>query len=678
MITYHSVENKNCYFPPILSNGEISFAPDCEGMTGYSFDDYYQATGVKGFDGMVVRSGRRTALCTNLQARLFPFGKFTFSEGSPLKDWSQSLEPEKGFFESDCLYADGTKVYSKGFIHPELNIYALRKTFKNITDKKNCFYDLTLSGYDEKISRYMNVLYTKRCADVCCIGFKMYGMDVICGEIHIYIDKDFTMTPINNGVRISFEASEGKAVTFFYSLEDDLYGVNFTDILKEYKQKIDASGFSGLFEECKQHYKNFFDLGYVKTSDEKLNNIYTTALYCIKCNTTPFSIAVGFNNKAWDGQFFAFDEYTSYLGLLGANRLALAKRVPDYRLNTCLNVAIKRASDCHKTPDTQEMARFHWQSGETGKIELSPDGNWLDHIFHIPLIGIGAFEYYEYSKNKDYLKDCYKMIRACAQFITKHMVYKDGDKLYIGKCTDLERLGSSVENPFMTACGAIKLLQCCAEAATVLNIDKAYAAECTYTANKLYENLPAEGGMYVPHLCCKQKSVAVFAGKFPFDILNNNDTKMIAAWEDFEVNGAAYGNMYPVGNNLSPWYACWMALGYARINKAEKAYSSLKQAYKSVGVFNEMFEINEQTIYMRPWFTTASGIFIAAVNEMLLQSDGSTIKILPAFPHSENLSFKLAAKGGIVVEASVQNGNLEKVLVLKNGIDVSDQFTIEF
>ena len=91
-----------------------------------------------------------------------------------------------------------------------------------------------------------------------------------------------------------------------------------------------------------------------------------------------------------------------------------------------------------------------------------------------------------------------------------------------------------------------------------------------------------------------------------------------------------------------------------------------------------MFEINEQTVYMRPWFTTASGIFITAVNEMLLQSDGSTIKILPAFPHSENLSFKLAAKGGIVVEASVQNGNLEKVLVLKNGIDVSDQFTIEF
>ena len=239
------------------------------------------------------------------------------------------------------------------------------------------------------------------------------------------------------------------------------------------------------------------------------------------------------------------------------------------------------------------------------------------------------------------------MIRACAKFITKHMVYKDGDKLYIGKCTDLERLGSSAQNPFMTACGAIRLLQCCAEAASVLNIDEEYAAECTYTANKLYENLPAEGDMYVPLLNCKQKSIAIFSGKFPFDILKNNDEKMLAAWEDFEKNGAAYGNMYPVGKNLSPWYACWMALGYARINQAEKAYSSLKQAYKSVGVFDEMFEINEQDVCLRPWFTTASGIFITAVNEMLLQSDGKTIKIMPAFPHSLDAEFKLAAKGGI-------------------------------
>ena len=676
-MVYHSSENKKCYFPPMLSNGEISLAPDAEGMLGYTFQDYLNK-GVKGFDGIVVRAARRSAMCHNLLARLFPFGKFTFSIGSTLEDWSQTLETEKGIVESDCFYEDGTKIHSKGFIHPEFNIYALQKTFDNIKGNKSVYYDITLSGYNEKISEYMSVLYTEKRDDVCCIGFKMYGIEIFCGEIQVFVDKDFTMTSIDNGVRIVFDVSDGENVSFYYCLEDNMNGVDFSEVLRSYKEKIEISGFSGLLEECTTYFKEYYNLGYVRTSDEKLNEIYATSLYSIKCNTTKYSIAVGFNNGSWDGQYFAFDEYTSYHALLGANRLGLAKRVPEYRLNKCTDIAIRRASDCHRHADTEDMARYHWQSGELDIMELSPDGTWLDHIFHIPLVGIGAFEYYEYSGNIDFLRECYKMIRACAKFITKHMVYKDGECLYIGKCTDLERLGASVQNPFMTACGAIKLLQCCAKAAEVLRIDEEYAKECVYTAEKLYESLPVEGNMYTPFLHCQQKSIAVFAGKFPFDMLENDDEKMLNAWEDFEENGAAYGNMYPIGGSISPWYACWKAEGYARIKNTEKAYDSLKQAYKSAGVFGEMFEINEEKVSLRPWFATAAGIFVSSVNDMLLKSEGNVITILPAFPHSQDVSFKLAAKGGVTVEADVKDGELKKVLVLKDGIDVSEDFIIEF
>ena len=260
---------------------------------------------------------------------------------------------------------------------------------------------------------------------------------------------------------------------------------------------------------------------------------------------------------------------------------------------------------------------------------------------------------------------------------TKHMVYRDGESLYIGKCTDLERLGSSVQNPFMTACGAIKLLECCFKAAEILGTDEEYANECRYVAKKLYESLPEENGIYVPHLNCKQKSIAVFAGKFPFDVLNN-EQKLLNAWEDYEQNGAKYGNMYPTGKGISPWYACWKAEGYARAKMTDKAYQSLKQAYSSSGVFDEMFEINEETVHGRPWFATAAGIFVSSVNDMLLQSDGKVIHIMPAFPHSIDVSFRLAARGGVTVDATVKNGKIERVAVMKNGIDVTNQFTIKF
>jgi len=674
---YNSEENRNCYFPALLSNGDISFAADAEGMIGYTREEYCQK-GVRAFDGIVVRSARRTAMCNELRARLFPFGKFTFSEGSNLTKWSQNLLTHKGFFESDCLYESGTAIRSQGFIHPECNIYALQKTFENVSGRKEFTYEVKLCGYNESISQYMQVLYAKKQGDVCSIGFKMYGMDVFTGEIHFFVDKDFTVNPTDDGVSITFEASCGDVVTFYYYLEDDMGNADYREVLKQYKQKIDEAGFSGLLAECTAHYESFYKLGYVETADETLNNIYKTSLYSIKCNTTKYSVAVGFNNGSWDGKYFPFDEYTSYFGLLGANRLELAKRIPEYRKNVCLPVAIARGSDCHPTDSTEPIAWFHWETGEADSFELAAEGNWLDHIFHIPLIGMGAFEYYEYSQDVQYLEEVYPMIRACAMFMTKKMVYRDKGRTYIGKCTDLERLGSAIENPFMTACGVIQLLRCCSKAAGILGIDEAYAKECEETAEQLCENLPVENGMYVPHLGCNQKSVAVFAGKFPFNVLADEDSRMLNAWEDFEKNGRAYGNMYPVGNNISPWYAGWKALGYARAKLTEKAYESLQQAYPSAGVFGELFEINEAEVCLRPWFATAAGIFVSAVNDMLLQCDENTIHILPAFPHNIDVSFKLAAKGGVLVEAVVKDGVLTKAVVTKNGTDVTEQFTIKF
>lgn len=674
---YKSSKNKRCYFPPLLSNGDISFAPDAEGMIGYSLNDCKER-GVQAFDGIVVRAARRSALCNSLHARLFPFGKFTFSEGSALESWSQNLEVEGGYFDSTCEYKSGAKIYSKGFIHPNMNVYALEKRFTEIDGSKQYSYDVTLVGYNPDISKYMQTLYTKFEDGICKIGFKMYGMDVICGEINFFVDKEFSAKAIENGVRITFMASNDEKVAFYYFLEDNLDKANYTAILKSYKNRIDTSGFEILLNECISHFRDFYSLGYVKTSDRSLNKIYKTSLYSIKCNTTNYSIAVGFNNGSWDGRYFAFDEYTSFIGLLGANRLTLAKRVPDYRLKECLPVAIKRGSDCHRSEDTEDTALFHWQTGESDKYELASNGCWIDHVFHMPLIGIGAYNYYEYSHDISYLKECYPMIRACAKFFTRHMIYKDSDKYYIGKCTDLERLGASAENPFMTACGAIKLFRCLGEAARVLNTDLEFAEECDFLADKLFENLPSENGMYVPLLNCKQKSIAVFSGKFPFEVLSDSDNKMLRAWADFEENGAAYGNMYPRGKSISPWYACWKAEGYARAKLADKAYESLTQSYSSAGVFGEMFEINEEDVCLRPWFSTAAGIFVSTINDMLLQSDGKTIRILPAFPHSIDVSFKLAAKGGVTVEAVVENAKLVKVLIEKDGKDVTNEFNVEF
>lgn len=64
----------------------------------------------------------------------------------------------------------------------------------------------------------------------------------------------------------------------------------------------------------------------------------------------------------------------------------------------------------------------------------------------------------------------------CGVFLFAYAA-KSGDKLIIGKCTDIERLGPAVENPFLTSCGAIYNFEIAARAADILGIDAEYAAK---------------------------------------------------------------------------------------------------------------------------------------------------------------------------------------------------------
>jgi hypothetical protein len=115
--------------------------------------------------------------------------------------------------------------------------------------------------------------------------------------------------------------------------------------------------------------------------------------------------------------------------------------------------------------------------------------------------------------------------------------------------------------------------------------------------------------------------------------------------------------MYKIGTQLSPWYACWQAEGFARIANGDLAYDFLQKAYPSTGVFGEMFEINEPDRRLRPWFMTAAGIYLSTVQDMLVQSDGKTIHLLPACPLAD-VSFKLPVKGGAMLEVEVKAGKL--------------------
>ena len=655
-MTYSSKRSSPCYFPPLLGNGDLAFSIDCEGAVNAHATAFGN---IDGYHQVIYRAGRRLGIHHDSEpGAILSFGKIWFDCGSAVVSFEQELIEKDGLIKSICEYENGMRVLTEAFIHPALPLYCVQKTLLSSSQPMNGEWRYQLCGYDERTEQAIVRATTSVKPDGGTVSFRMVGQDTYDGQICIQMDRPIEAEWKDGFLCLPFTLREGQSATMFLYLSDNLDGVDPFDANREIAEKISGSGFDCLLQENIESWKQYFDRGYVCTSDEKLNGIYSMALYHLRCYTTKWSIPVGINSRCWSGRFFAFDEYYSFLGLVGANQKALAKRVPVFRSDVCLPKAIRR-----QTFKSEEQARFTWETSEYGE-EISPNGFWYDHVFHMAVIALGAFEYYEYSRDRDFLEHCYRMIRACAKFYTLHMVYRDGDRVYIGKCTDLERMGPSVENAFMTSCGVIRTLEVTAKAAEILEIDTEYRKECLDLAKRLRQSLPVENEMYVPYLGCPQKSIAVFACKYPFNVLDDSDTRMLDAWKDFLENGAAYGNMYSAGSSISSWYAGWQAVAFARAHRGEQAYECLKKVYESMGVFNEMFEINEPQKRITPWFTTASGVFLSVVNDMLVESDGETVNILPACP-LKDVSFKLAVKGGIVLEVEIRDGVLIKAQIIE-------------
>ncbi len=659
---YDSRENSRSYYPVFAGNGDIAFPTTCEGTIDHRQEDFPQYT--VHMSGAVYRAGRRLI---HWNHPLVPFGTLSFGNGGrPIHFTHEFLLPE-ALQRSVCQYPDGSVVDSEFFLAYDRPLYLLRKTYHGKTKNVSYVYDITSGGRAPQNVFVPCLKYSdSRCA---VIGFTIFGRDRYVGELRLLADTDFAVS--FDGKRCVFEkeVSDGETFTFGFFLEDDFRGADYEQSAKDAESEFRTSGFDGLLCESSDKWRKYFEGYYVKTGDETADAIYRTCLYHLKCNTTEWSIPVGLNGNVWNGRYFAFDEYYCMLALLTSGRFELAKRVPGFRL---LNVG---------AASTRAMGggqlRYIWEANEYCE-EGAPPGHWLDHVFHMAVIASGAFEYYEYTLDRDFLGECYPMISGCAKFYTENMLYEDSNgKIFVGRCTDLERLGNSKLNPFMTACGIIKTLRVTARASEILGIDEEYRARCIDLAERLRENLPQNSEMYIPYDKAECKSIGVLAGKFPFDVLENTDEKMLRAIRDYTENSHAVGNMYNVGSNICPWYACWEALTYARLGEGDDAYRALREVYKSVGVFYNVNEINEPTRQHHPWFATGAGTFINAVNEMLVRCDGdNVIEILPAYnAEGKDVSFRLPIKGGRDIEVEIRSGKLTKASVLDRttGLDITSE-----
>lgn len=656
------------YAPPIMGNGEIATCLDYEGVHNFYAEFEPHKTDIPKCE--IWWAGRRYMDTFNRE--LIPFGQIKQKltvDGLTVQDpvsWRQELNNKNGLISCDCLYENEINIQTEAFVHYGCNVIAVRKRFLPGKSGEYEFIYKLCNQNGGKIRRFQyNCIQEKNGV---AIHYTADGQESYVGVIRVFADKNVNIRLVDDSICLSAEVKNNDEFAYFISFHDDAACEGTSKALRS---KIEKTGFDGMFSESKALWDSYMSESYVEIDDEAVQDAYQTAQYNLKVYTTPWSIPIGINDLLWQGRYFGFDEYFSFTALMTSNHTELAKRVPVFRKN-----GLKRATDRASSFNVNQ-ARYPWEAVENGE-EGSPMGFWYDHIFHMANIALESWEYYLYTNDFDFLKNVsYDVIKACASFFLESMVYKFDDNVIIGKCSDLERLGASRLNPYMSSCSAIKTLQTMSKAAKVMQMDEELAAECDKAAEGLLKSLPDNGERYVPYQGCEQRSIAVFAGLYPYKVIENDNKLQLNAMEDYVKYEKQYGNMYAYGNSVSSWYASWKSLAYSRIARAEEAFKALKQVVSSCGCFGEVAEINEPGIIIKPWFTTASGAMIEALNEAIIQSDEDEVRLFMGLDKEhKNVSARLLTVNGVMVDVRLVDDEIQSLHFKKNEYCKRDRLTI--
>ena len=617
------------YSPPLISNGDLNML--VEWMGGQTDADYCH------LEPTVYWQGRRGPA---REAELFGFGKFmpTMSvdgkdAGLPSK-WAQTLDIGRAEVICEGTFAGGIDSRIEVFCALDRNVVALRRRVTNAGSAERQIaldLDYRMTEHDRLTGGWRKGRLMRTYLGT------TYGHRVIDFDIRITAaDKD--------RIRRTFVLKPGESATMDWF-------VTFSDSYEANRTAVPLCSWDELFAVHAQGWKAYYDESSVKLPDARLQRMYDVQQYHLRCNATRWGFPVGIFPHHWQGKYFGFDEMYMHDGLVSAGHFDVARRCLDWR-QAVIPLALKRQS--HYNAPGKYGARWLWMSLEDGDVETAGIGFWMDHIFAMGTIAKSAWTQYLYSGDRAYLeKTGYQIVQECARFYRNNWILEDGEKAYVGRCTDLERLGPSRDKAFLSTCSAIYALHVAAEACEILKTNLVEAADFRATATRLEKGLPTspDGTRYVAYENCTEESVGTLGGLYPFPLYDASNARQAEAARHFVRAGQAAGNMYPMGNKVCPWYAAKMSAAMTALGDRVEPCRWLSEAAGAIGLFGETWEINEPGLRIHPWFTTASGNCVFAVNEMLLKG---------TVPESwRDYSFRLPDGKGGWIEKRVVNGQEE-------------------
>lgn len=323
-----------------------------------------------------------------------------------------------------------------------------------------------------------------------------------------------------------------------------------------------------------------------------LYNLYSFG----RANTRQSIAPMGLSSQGYNGHIFWDAELWMYPILL-ALQPEMAKSCLDYRYDRLEKAKQKAMIYGYKG------AMYPWESDDTGE-EATP--TWaLTGIFeqHITSdVSIAFWNYYSMTQDKNWLRENFKVLKETADFWVSR-VNKNSDGSYsINNVVGADEYAQHVDDNAFTNGAAVETLQNTLKAAEILGepvnpLWKEVAAKIIlHKENGITQNYKGYKGQMI-----KQADVNLLA--YPLHIITDKSQikKDLGYYSEKmdKVDGPAMGSGV-------------MAVMYARMGDAEKAYDYYVKSYKlnsrpPFGVFSESAKSNN------PYFATGAGAMLQSI-----------------------------------------------------------------